>query len=93
MRVLSVSGVFKRQYKLIIKRGKPEKEIQALVIMLAKDEVLPPKYRDHALSGNFVGYRDCHIQPDWVMIYQKQDTQDGRGILRLEATGMHSDLF
>ncbi len=61
--------------------------------MLAEDKALPPKYKDHALTGNFGGFRDCHIQPDWLLIYKKQDSDDGCGILGLEATGTHSDLF
>ena len=77
----------------MIKRGKLAKEIQDVIVMLANDIPLPPKYRDHVLSGNFVGFRDCHIQPDWVLIYSKIDSDDGLGILQLEETGTHSDLF
>lgn len=93
MRRLSISGLFKRQYKLMIRRGKSEKPIQEVIAMLSRDEPLPAKYRDHALAGNFVGFHDCHIQPDWVLIYKKRDSGDGRGILQLEATGTHADLF
>jgi mRNA interferase YafQ len=93
MRHIDRSGNFKRQYKLMAKRGKPEKEIQIVVLMLANDIPLPSKYRDHSLSGNLAGFRDCHIQPDWLLIYKKEETQDGCGILQLEATGTHSDLF
>ncbi len=77
----------------MIKRWKLAKEIQDVIVMLANDIPLPPKYRDHVLSGNFVGFRDCHIQPDWVLIYSKIDSDDGLGILQLEETGTHSDLF
>ena len=93
MRYIDRSGNFKRQYKLMMKRGKPEKEIQAVIVMLANDISLPPKYRDHPLSGNFAGFRDCHIQPDWLLIYKKEPTEDGIGVLQLEGTGTHSDLF
>lgn len=93
MRYIDRSGNFKRQYKLMMKRGKPEKEIQAVIVMLANDIPLPPKYRDHPLSGNFSGFRDCHIQPDWLLIYKKETTEDGIGVLQLEGTGTHSDLF
>ena len=93
MRHIDRTGNFKRQYKLMIKRGKLAKEIQDVIVMLANDIPLPPKYRDHVLSGNFVGFRDCHIQPDWVLIYSKIDSDDGLGILQLEETGTHSDLF
>lgn len=77
----------------MIKRGNPESEIQTVISMLANDMPLLPKHKDHPLSGNWNGFRDCHIQPDWLLIYQKQNSEDGRGILRLEATGTHSDLF
>lgn len=77
----------------MVKRGKSIEEINDVIAMLANDMPLPPKYRDHTLSGNWKGFRDCHIQPDWLLIYKKQDSDDGCGILRLEATGTHSDLF
>ncbi|MBD8052018.1 type II toxin-antitoxin system RelE/ParE family toxin [Limnohabitans radicicola] len=93
MRHIESSGAFRKQLKLMIRRGKDEAEIKTVIVLLASDEPLPPKYRDHALTGNFTGFRDCHIQPDWLLIYHKQDSEDGRGILRLEATGTHSDLF
>ncbi len=93
MRHLETASVFRKQLKLMLKRGKSESEIKTVIVMLANDEPLPPKYRDHALTGNFAGFRDCHIQPDWLLIYKKQDSEDGLGILRLEATGTHADLF
>jgi len=93
MRHIESSGAFRRQFKLMMRRGKSEAELKLLITLLANDEPLPPKYRDHALIGNFLGFRDCHIQPDWLLIYKKIDSADGRGILQLEATGTHSDLF
>lgn len=93
MRIIESSGAFRKQLKLMMKRGKSEAEIKTVIVLLANDECLPPKYRDHALTGNFINFRDCHIQPDWLLIYQKQDSEDGQGVLRLEATGTHSDLF
>lgn len=93
MRYIESSGAFRKQLKLMLKRGKHEADIKTVITLLMNDEALPPKYRDHVLTGNFAGFRDCHIQPDWLLIYQKQDSEDGRGILRLEATGTHSDLF
>lgn len=77
----------------MIKRGNSDVDIKAVIVKLANDEVLPPAQRDHALTGNFVGFRDCHIHPDWVLIYKKLESEDELGILRLEATGTHSDLF
>ena len=93
MRHIESSGAFRRQFKLMMRRKKSEAELKHLITLLANDEPLPSKYRDHALIGNFLGFRDCHIQPDWLLIYKKIDSADGRGILQLEATGTHSDLF
>jgi len=56
----------------MIRRGKSEVELKHLITLLSNDEPLPPKYRDHALTGNFLGFRDCHIQPDWLLIYKKR---------------------
>lgn len=93
MRHIESSGNFRKQLKLMLRRGKFENEIKSVIVMLAEDKALPPKYKDHPLSGNWNGFYDCHIQPDWLLIYKKQDSDDGCGILRLEATGTHSDLF
>ena len=93
MRHIDRSGAFKRQYKTMLKRGKNQQKLQAIIVLLANDEPLPASCRDHALVGNLVGFRDCHIEPDWLLIYAKADTEDGQGVLRLEMTGSHSDLF
>lgn len=93
MRHIESTGGFRKQLKLMIRRGKSEAQIKTVILMLVNDQPLPVKYHDHALTGQFSGYRDCHIQPDWVLIDKKLDSEDGLGILRLEATGSHSDLF
>lgn len=93
MRHIERSGNFKRQFKLMLKRGKSEKALLDIVLKLATDIPLPPANRDHPLSGNFAGFRDCHIEPDWILIYKKSKSEDGRGVLFLEATGTHADLF
>ena len=94
MREISRSTRFKRDYKLMKKRGKDMDKINSVILMLANDEELPPALCDHSLSGNWSGFRDCHIEPDWVLIYQKIDNQLlALEELRLEATGTHSDLF
>ena len=93
MRIIERSGAFKSQYKLMIKRGFSESVIKEIIIKLANDESLPDKNRDHQLTGNFSGFRECHIKPDWLLIYQKFISVDDELILRLEATGSHSDLF
>lgn len=93
MRHIDRCGAFKRQYKLMQKRGKDDGKIHSIVSMLANDATLPASCRDHALTGNFSGFRDCHIEPDWLLIYAKANSEDGQGILYLEATGTHADLF
>ena len=80
---------YKKSLKKMLKRGKDIKKIVAVVEMLAKGESLPPQYKDHALVGDLVGFRDCHIENDWVLLYQiKNDIL----ILTLVDTGTHSDL-
>lgn len=93
MRIIERSGAFKSQYKLMIKRGCNENDIKSIIFKLATDEPLPPKNRDHQLTGNFSGFRECHIKPDWLLIYKKMESENNELILRLEATGTHSDLF
>jgi len=93
MRHIESSGNFRKQLKLMMKRGKEDSEVKTIIVKLANDTPLPPANRDHPLSGNFSGFRECHIQPDWLLIYKKVNSDDGLGILRLEATGTHSDLF
>ena len=73
----------------MLKRGKDIKKISAVVRMLANGETLPPQFRDHALSGDLIGFRDCHIENDWVLIYK---IQNDILILTLADTGTHSDL-
>ena len=67
---------FKRDYKRMKKRG--------------KDVSLPPQYQDHPLHGDYEGHRDCHVEPDWVLIYYKSETAL---VLSLTRTGSHSDVF
>jgi len=82
---------YKKSLKRMLKRGKDIKKISAVVRMLAMGETLPPKYRDHALSGDLDGLRDCHIENDWVLLYFYTST--GELVLTLTDTGTHSDLF
>ena len=87
---LSYTALFKKQHKLLIKRGYNISELDAVIRLLARGEALPQKYRDHALTGNRKGLRDCHIRPDWLLIYKKDD--DVLTLLLCE-TGSHADLF
>ena len=81
---------FKKDYKTAIKRGLDIKKLDDIIIMLANGVPLLQKHHDHALSGNYKDFRECHIEPDWVLIYAKSDTEL---ILTLSRTGTHSDLL
>lgn len=87
---IEMSSKFKKDYKLVIKRGYDEKLLKSVINILANGEALPPKYKDHSLSGNYSGYRECHITPDWLLIYK---IEEKCLILALTRTGSHSDLF
>jgi mRNA interferase YafQ len=79
---------FKKDVKRMRKRGKDLEKVKAVIDLLVAEEPLPPKNRDHKLGGNWIGRRDCHIEPDWVIIYKLTEDE-----LLLERTGTHSDLF
>ena len=84
------SNQFKKDVKLAQKRGYPIDLLTAVVKKLANGESLDAKYKDHQLSGYYGSFRECHIQPDWLLIYQINDREL---ILYLTRTGTHSDLF
>lgn len=88
MKRLSQSNQFLKDIKRMRKRGKDIKNLQSVVNKLANNETLHPKHRDHPLMGEWKTCRDCHIDPDWVLIYFTDSNT-----LRLERTGSHSDLF
>ena len=81
---------FRKDYKLAMKRGLRIALLEEVVERLAMGEPLPEKNRDHALTGDWVGHRECHIQPDWLLIYR---IEDDVLVLTLARTGSHSDLF
>ena len=68
--VIEISTKFKKDYKLAKKRGYDIRLLQEVVELLADGKVLPEKYLDHALSGNYAGCRECHILPDWLLVYR-----------------------
>lgn len=85
-----LSSRFKKDLKLAAKRGLNLAELNAIVDRLAAEEPLPDKNRDHALTGDYIGFRECHIRPDWLLIYRI----DGEDLLLfLFRTGSHTDLF
>ena len=81
------SSSFKKDYKLAIKRNKKLEKLDQVIELLANDIGLPATYKDHALTG-LDGVRECHIEPDWLLVYEKAKDE-----LRLIRTGSHSDIF
>lgn len=81
---------FKKDYKKILKRHLNIHDMETVIDMLANEQPLPEKYKDHALTGDWKGFRECHIQPDWLLIYEINNNEL---ILYLTRTGSHSDLF
>ena len=91
MRTIKRTGRFKRDYKREARgrhRATLDRDLLAVVSLLATDNPLPEKYRDHALVGDWADYRDCHIRPDLVLIYRKPDAL----VLELVRLGSHSEL-
>jgi mRNA interferase YafQ len=87
---IEYTGSFKRDYKLALKRGYKEQLIQNIIILLVKGTLLPAKNKPHKLAGDYKDCWECHIQPDWLLIWQiNSDTNT----LILIRTGTHSDLF
>ncbi len=81
---------FKKDFKLAMKRSMKIELLEEVIALLAMGETLPDKHKDHALTGNWVGHRECHILPDWLLIYRIEDEVL---VLTLARTGTHSDLF
>ncbi len=88
--VVRHTTAFKRDYKLAVKRNLPIAKLHAVVEKLQSGETLPAANRDHALSGRWADHRECHIAPDWLLIYQ---IHENILVLELTRTGSHSDLF
>ena len=90
MRTFSRTSQFKKDVKRAGKRGKNLAKLKAVLDLLIDGKPLPPEQKDHPLRGDFVRSRDCHIEPDWILIYTlaENDTH-----VRFERTGTHSDLF
>ena len=87
---IEMSNRFKKDYKLAQKRGYDISLLKEVIDVLANGEQLPEKYVDHPLVGDYKGCRECHIQPDWLLIYR---IEKDLLILGLTRTGTHSDLF
>ena len=89
---IKFQGRFKKDYQQSIKRGYDPKRLMQVITLLANQQQLPAIYKDHALkdSKRYKGMRECHIQSDWLLVYQ---IDQGMLLLRLIRTGTHSDLF
>ncbi|MGI6111776.1 MAG: type II toxin-antitoxin system YafQ family toxin [Bilifractor sp.] len=87
---LVMTTQFRKDLKRIDKRGKDLSLLKDVLQTLREEQALEEKYRDHALTGNYIGFRECHIQPDWLLVYaiNKEEL-----ILTASRTGSHSDLF
>ena len=82
------SGRFKRDVKRAEKRGKEMDKLKAVLSLLIEEKPLPARYHDHPLKGEWKGFRDLHIEPDWLLLYAVEGNE-----LQLARTGTHSDLF
>ena len=88
MKALRAVSQFRRNLKRIKKRGYDLDKLDEVITLLREGDDLPREYHDHALKGDWVGSRDCHIETDWILIYETDDDE-----VVLQATGTHADLF
>lgn len=90
MLTIKYHTLFKKDFKRIKKRGYDISRLEKIVELLANEVPLPEQFKGHNLSGNYNGFRECHIAPDWLLIYQVNNNEL---VLVLSRTGSHSDLF
>lgn len=88
---LDLSSQFKKDLKKIKRQRKDKEKLNVVVSILQNEQPLPTKYRDHELIGNWKGYRECHVAPDWLLIYRVFN--GSVRLLRLARTGSHIELF
>lgn len=88
--IVKVTTQFRKDYKMALKRNLNIRLLEEVVAVLSMGNPLPEKNRDHSLSGNWAGYRECHILPDWLLVYR---IENDVLVLTLSRTGTHSDLF
>ncbi len=88
MKKIKFANRFRKELKLMWKRGKDPKNFCELMDMMRYEIQLPEKFKDHKLQGEFKDFRDCHIEPDWLLIYRILEDE-----IVFERTGTHSDLF
>jgi mRNA interferase YafQ len=87
---ISFTNQYLKDLELMKRRNLPKSELDEVVKLLSEEQPLLPKHKDHALTGNFSGYRECHIRPDWLLIYKKDKKILTLVLIR---TGTHSDLY
>ena len=87
---LVTTSAFRKDLEIAKKRGYNLSLIELVIDELLRENTLAPKYKDHALIGNYTGFRECHISPDWLLIYS---IDKSKLILTASRTGTHSDLF
>lgn len=87
---LEYGNKFLKDLKLAKRRGLNMEELRKVTELLQEGVTLPERYRDHSLIGNYKGFRECHINPDWLLIYKKKEVVK---VISLYRTGSHSDLF
>ena len=85
---LKTTHRFERDYRKALKSGRDMSKLKTIMACLAQQERLPPKCRDHRLIGSYEGRRECHVEPDWLLIYKVCS-----GTIVFERTGSHSELF
>ena len=90
MLTIKYETTFKKDFKRVVKRGYNIKLLEDVIEILANEQVMPQKYKDHSLSGKYADFRECHITPDWLLVYKIDNNEL---ILYLTRTGTHSDLF
>lgn len=90
MLTIKYHKAFKKDYKKCQKQNRDLKKLEAVITLLAEEKPLPAFYSDHPLQGTYTGYRECHIQPDWLLIYK---IEKNVLLLTLSRTGTHSELF
>ena len=90
MLTIKYHTMFKKDFKRIKKRGYDISRLEKIVELLANEVPLPEQFKDHNLSGNYNGFRECHIAPDWLLVYQVNNNEL---VLVLSRTSSHSDLF
>lgn len=90
MLTIKYQTIFKKDYKRIKKRGYEIRLLKEVIGILAEGKALPEKYKDHELIGDYKGCRECHVLPDWLLVYEVIDKEL---LLYLMRTGTHSDIF